>query len=149
MAPAKAKHHPWSEYATVQLAAAGYRSGGARRAVVDVLAGQGCALSAFELEDALGRGDRRVGRASVYRILEELERLKLVTRVEVGDGIARFEAVDPEGDHHHHFVCEECGDLTPFRDNELEKVITRVAQRLKFDVGEHDITLRGACDRCK
>lgn len=149
MARAKPEQPPWSEYATDRLAAAGYRRGGARRAVVDILSGQGCALSAFELEEALGRSDRKVGRASVYRILEELERLKLVTRVEVGDGVARFEASDPGGDHHHHFVCEECGDLTPFRDNELERVIVRVAKRLRFDVGEHDITLRGACDRCK
>lgn len=149
MASAKAQQLRWSDHATDQLAAAGFRTGGARRAVVDALAMQDCALSAFELEDAVGRGDRKVGRASVYRILEELERLKLITRVEVGDGVTRFELVDPAGDHHHHFVCENCGDLKPFHDSELERVIARVAKRLKFDVGEHDITLRGACARCK
>lgn len=139
----------WSEHAAAQLTAAGYRSGGARQAVVELLGQQGCALSAFELEARLGRSKRKVGRASVYRVLEELERLKLVTRVEVGDGVARFEPVAPGGEHHHHFVCDACGDLVPFHDDELERVIGRVAQRLAFEVDDHDITLRGACGRCR
>jgi Fur family ferric uptake transcriptional regulator len=139
---------PWSEHAAATLAAAGYRSGGARRAVIEVLAQHGCALSAFEVEARLEQAPRRAGRASVYRVLEELERLKLVTRVEVGHGVARFEPALPGGHHHHHFVCEDCGDLSPFHDDELEKVIHRVADRLQFEVGEHDITLRGSCGRC-
>jgi Fur family ferric uptake transcriptional regulator len=139
----------WSEHAATRLAAAGYRSGGARTAVIEVLAEHGCALSAFEVEARLEDAPRKVGRASVYRVLEELERLKLVTRVELGHGVARFERADPQGHHHHHFVCERCGELSPFHDDELERVIQRVADRLRFDVGEHDITLRGACGRCR
>jgi Fur family ferric uptake transcriptional regulator len=139
----------WSEHATRQLAAAGRRRGGARNAVIDVLAQEGCALSAFEIEERLAGAPRKAGRASVYRVLEELERLDLVSRVEVGHGIARFELVDPEGAHHHHFVCERCGELSPFEDDELERVIHRVADRLQFEVGDHDITLRGACVNCR
>jgi len=61
------------------LAAAGHKRGGARRAVVELLDSQRCALTAVEIEDALRGGEarRRVSRASVYRILEELERLRL------------------------------------------------------------------------
>ena len=44
-------------------------------------------------------------------------------RVEVGDGGARFEAVVPGGEHHHHAVCERCGRLTPFEDEDLERAI--------------------------
>jgi Fur family ferric uptake transcriptional regulator len=139
----------WSEHAAAVLADAGHRTGGARRAVIDLLAEQGCALSAFEVEAKLGGGARKVGRASVYRVLEELERHKLVARVEVGHGVARFEPVHPGGHHHHHLVCERCGELSPFHDDELERVIHRVADRLQYDVGEHDITLRGLCERCR
>ena len=138
----------WTEYATARLADAGRRSGGARSAVVELLGRQGCALSAFEIEAQLRRSRRSVGRASVYRALEELERLGLVARVEVGDGLARFEPVDPEGHHHHHFVCAECGTIVPFHDDGLERAITRLARRLKLEVGAHEVTLRGACSRC-
>lgn len=138
----------WTEHAAARLAAAGRRSGGARRAVVELLGRQGCALSAFEIEAQLRRSRRSVGRASVYRALEELERLGLVARVEVGDGLARFEPVDPEGHHHHHFVCADCGKLVPFHDDGLERAIGRLARRLDLEVGTHEVTLRGSCRDC-
>jgi Fur family ferric uptake transcriptional regulator len=139
---------PWADHAAEELVRAGYRRGGARSAVLELLGEQGCALSAFDIEAQLAQSARHVARASIYRILEELERLRLVARIEVGDGVARFEPIDPDGHHHHHFVCDDCGELLPFADAELERVLDRVARRLSFEVGEHDITLRGSCGRC-
>jgi Fur family transcriptional regulator, ferric uptake regulator len=135
----------WSEHAFEQLTAAGHRRGGAREAVVELLGGQSCALSALEIEDAL-RGGRRVGRASVYRVLDELVSLDLVSRVDVGDGVARYEPQGPH--HHHHLVCDGCGRLTPFQDDALELAIRRLADRVAFDVSDHDVTLHGSCERC-
>ncbi len=140
----------WAEHAATTLADAGYRRGGARQALIDLLAAQDCALSAFEIERLLEGGDRRVARASVYRVLDELEQLKLVTRLEVGQGIARYEAVDPSGHHHHHhLVCDSCGDVIPFEDEELERTIDRVAERVTFAVSQHEITLHGSCASCR
>lgn len=139
----------WAEHAAATLTTAGYRRGGARDAVVDLLAAQRCALSAFDIEEALSSGRRRVARASVYRVLDELEQLKLVQRIEVGHGIARFEALHPgEDHHHHHMVCDDCGSIQPFADEELERTIHRVARRVAFDVAEHDIVLHGRCGDC-
>ena len=92
----------WAERAQETLAAAGHRRGGARRALLELLDGQECALTAQEIEDALrprgsarGQGGRRrvVSRASVYRILDELEQLRLVQRVETGQAMVRYERV--------------------------------------------------------
>lgn len=140
----------WAEHANERLSDAGYRRGGARQAVIELLARQPCALSAFEIEDAMRGGERAASRASVYRILDELEQLKLVSRVELGQGIVRYEAVHPGGGHHHHhLVCDDCGTVTPFEDAELERTIDRVARRVTFDVAEHDIVLRGHCRACR
>jgi Fur family ferric uptake transcriptional regulator len=140
----------WAEHAASRLADAGYRRGGAREAVIDLLAGQACALSAAEIEQLLGDGRRRVARASVYRVLDELVSLELVSRLEVGQGIARYEPIDPTGHHHHHhMVCKTCGDVIPFEDDELERTLDRVAERVTFSVAEHEITLRGDCGRCQ
>jgi Fur family ferric uptake transcriptional regulator len=135
----------WSEHAAARLTAAGHRRGGAREAVIELLDSQPCALTALEIEDALRPG-RRVGRASVYRVLDELESLGLVSRVDVGDGIARYE---PQRGHHHHLVCDGCGRLEPFQDDALELAIRRLAQRVSFDVSDHDVTLHGCCERCR
>lgn len=148
--PHAAADRPWALHAADRLAEAGYRRGGARQAVIDLLDAQPCALSAFEIEDRLRDADRRVGRASVYRILDELEQLKLVVRLEVGQGITRYEAQHPGGHHHHHhLVCDACGEVIPFADDELERAIHRVAQRVTFDVAEHEIVLHGTCSGCR
>jgi Fur family transcriptional regulator, ferric uptake regulator len=139
----------WREHANAQLAAAGHRRGGAREAVIELLDTQSCALTALEIEDAL-RGGRRVGRASVYRVLDELESLALVSRVDVGDGVARYEPQRPQGaHHHHHLVCDGCGRLEPFQDDALEQAIRRLADRVAFDVSDHDVTLHGSYERCR
>jgi Fur family ferric uptake transcriptional regulator len=138
----------WSDHAAAQLTAAGHRRGGAREALIDLLDSQPCALTALEIEDAL-RAGRRVGRASVYRVLDELESLGLVSRVDVGDGVARYEPQRHAAGHHHHLVCDGCGRLEPFQDDALEQAIRRLAERVSFDVSDHDVTLHGCCERCR
>ena len=139
----------WANAAGERLAEAGYRRGGARRAVIELLSREDCALSALEIEDQLRGSGRQVGRASIYRVLEELEELGLVTRLDLGTGTARFEAVDPDGDrHHHHLLCDGCGDLVPFSDSELERAIGRLSRRLPYPVSGHEVTLHGSCASC-
>ncbi len=85
----------WVSDAETALAAAGHRRGGARRALLELLDSQTCALTALEIEETLRRGgSRRVSRASVYRILDELERLSLLKRVETGQAMVRYERVE-------------------------------------------------------
>jgi Fur family transcriptional regulator, ferric uptake regulator len=139
----------WSELAEARLAEAGFRRGGGRTAVVELLAEQACALSAYEIEARLREGGRSVARATVYRVLDQLEGLGLVTKIEVGQGIARYEPNRPGGPHHHHMVCARCGEVIPFADDELEATIDRVAARVTFDVSEHEIVLHGACADCR
>lgn len=121
----------------------GYRSGAARREVVELLAGETCALTALEIDRRLDS----VSRASVYRTLDQLDRLHLVQRVEIGGGAAGYERVDPDH-HHHHLVCEGCGRLAPFASEELEAAIARVSREAEFDVAAHDVVLRGTCRTC-
>jgi Fur family ferric uptake transcriptional regulator len=116
--------------------------------VVKALARHNCAVTALELDDELRRRKPRVARASVYRALEQLEELGLVQRIEVMRGMAAFERVDPTGEHHHHAICRNCGRLETFKDASLERVINRVSGRMSFAISEHDVTLRGLCDRC-
>jgi Fur family ferric uptake transcriptional regulator len=138
----------WAEHAAGRLAQAGYRRGGARRQVIRLLAEQDCALSAVEIQDALERDQRAVSRASVYRILEELEQAELLVRIEVGQGIVRYEPLRHGHGHHHHMVCEHCGRLMPFVDEGLERELLRVSSRVPLRVAEHEVILRGACERC-
>ena len=144
----------WIERAEATLAAAGHKRGGARRAVVELLDNQRCALTAVEIEDALRGGGggaeerRQVSRASVYRILDELERLRLVQRVETGQTMVRYERVCEHEEHHHHLVCDECGVVMPFSDKALESAIETLSERVPLRVSEHEIVLHGSCRDC-
>jgi Fur family ferric uptake transcriptional regulator len=125
------------------------RSGGARRIIVEFLDRQACCLSAQEISDGLRAGGTRVGLASVYRALESLDGLGLVQRVDLGDGVSRFERADPSGDYHHHLVCDDCGKVEPFEDTALEDALERVAGGRGYEVAGHDVVLRGACGDCR
>jgi Fur family transcriptional regulator, ferric uptake regulator len=138
----------WRDRAHEQLRATGRRAGAARAAVVDLLAGESCCLSAQELHERLRAGGTAVGVASVYRALDQLAQLGLVQRIDVGDGVARFERVHAD-DHHHHVVCEDCGKVEPFADPSLERAISAASIRLGYAVDAHEVVLRGACDDCR
>jgi Fur family transcriptional regulator, ferric uptake regulator len=137
----------WRENVHAVFSHAGLRRGGARERVVELLAGQPCALTAVEIEDALKAAGRPTARASIYRTLELLAEHGLVERVEVGDGQARFERSGEH--HHHHLVCERCGRLVAFDDPGLERAIHRLSDRLGVRLSGHDVLLRGACQRCQ
>lgn len=138
----------WAEHALRTLREAGYRRGGARTAVVEALARHDCAVTALELDDELRRRKPAVGRASVYRALEQLEQLGLLRRLEVSRGTAGYERIEPTGEHHHHAICRDCGRMVPFEDPSLERAIDRVSGRMSFDAAEHEVVIRGRCDRC-
>jgi Fur family ferric uptake transcriptional regulator len=139
----------WSENTLDRLRAASGRSGGARRLVVEVLGEQNCCLSAQEIHDRVRASGERVGIASVYRALDGMDELGLVQRVDLGDGVARFEPAHAGGDHHHHLVCDDCGKVEPFADPSLESAIERVADGRGYAVAAHDVVLRGACEDCR
>ena len=146
--PTAARGMSWGEATIASLRSKGHRNGGARRAVIELLARQQCCLTAQEIFDNLRARDRRVGIASVYRALDLLDGLGLVQKVDTGAAATKYEAMIPGGDHHHHAVCERCGRMTAFEDKRLEEAIERLASRLRHEVSGHEVTIRGACPRC-
>jgi Fur family ferric uptake transcriptional regulator len=139
----------WTESTLEALRAQGRRSGTARRAVVELLGRQDCCLTAQQIFDQLRSEGRRVGIASVYRILDLLTEKGLLQRVELGEGTARYEPAHADGEHHHHLVCADCGKVEAFADDELELALRRVESRTGYSVAGHDVVLRGACRDCR
>src|SRR5436190_24260260 len=101
----------WSRRTLEALHGGGYRNGLARRAVVELLGRQDCCLTAQEIFDQLREEGRRVGIASVYRVLEQLSKDGFVQRIDIGAGTTRFEPLHADGEHHHHLVCDDCGKV--------------------------------------
>jgi Fur family ferric uptake transcriptional regulator len=138
----------WADHAQRVLAQAGHHTGAARKALLELLDSQTCALTAIEIEDTLRASDRPVGRASIYRILDQLERLHLIQKLQVGQTMARYEPIRSGAGHHHHLVCDSCGAVMPFTDPDLESAIRKLSRRVSMRVEEHEIVLHGACREC-
>jgi Fur family ferric uptake transcriptional regulator len=139
----------WREHTEAQLRSAGYRAGGGRRAVIEVLARHGCLLTANAILAELKDDRPGIGFATVYRALETLTELGLVRRVDAGTGSAAYEPVDPSGAHHHHVVCDRCGDVSAFADDALERTIEALSRRLGHEIESHEVVLRGSCRDCR
>jgi Fur family transcriptional regulator, ferric uptake regulator len=138
----------WTTHALATLEREGYRPGAARRTVVELLGRQRCCLSAKEITEQLRAEGSGVGLASVYRALEVLDELRLVQRLDAGEGVVRYEPAHAGGDHHHHIVCDTCGGVATYEDDQLERAIGELAGRLSWSVDSHDVVLRGRCPRC-
>ena len=117
----------WVGHARDTLERDGYRLSAPRTAVVETLATLGCSVTAKEIADRLHERGEDVGVASIYRTLDLLDRLRLARRVDAAEGVARYEPIDPSGDHHHHLVCERCGEVVAFEDRDLEHAIERLS----------------------
>jgi Fur family ferric uptake transcriptional regulator len=144
----RSPNREWSEQTLAALRTRGHRNGGARRAVIQLLGEQSCCLTAQEIFDQLRAQGRQVGIASIYRALEQLSRDGYLQRIEIGADSARFEPIHPNGQHHHHLVCDECGKIEAFADDELEQALAKLERRTGYAVEGHDVILHGACSDC-
>jgi Fur family transcriptional regulator, ferric uptake regulator len=138
----------WADHARKVLREAGYHSGAARDAILELLSRQDCCLTAQEIFDTLRTQGRAVGIASIYRGVDVLADLGLLQRMDVGDGVTRFQPVRPGGEHHHHIVCDDCGRVEAFHDEPLEQTLAALGRRAGYDLAAHDVVLRGACSDC-
>lgn len=85
-----------------------------------------------------------VGMVTVYRTLDLLGSLGLVRRLDLGDG-ARYEIAE---DHHHHMICESCGDISEFDECPLDPS-RLLARDRDFEVRSHSVEVYGRCAICR
>jgi Fur family ferric uptake transcriptional regulator len=139
----------WTQHAQRELEREGYRLSGPRSAVVETLDDLGCSVTAKEIADRLHDRGQDIGVASIYRTLELLDKLRLTRRVDAAEGVARYEPIGPGGEHHHHIVCDSCGEVSAFEDSDLERAIETLANRVDYAIDAQDVTLRGECPTCR
>ena len=85
--------------------------------------------------------------STVYRTLELLKRLGLVTEIDLGEGRVRYHPA--EKGHHHHLVCRECGAIIDFEESLLAPLRSALLQEYKFSADLRHLALFGRCINCK
>jgi Fur family ferric uptake transcriptional regulator len=89
-------------------------------------------------------------KATIYRNLVELADAGIVSRMELGDHVWRFELKRPHKEHadeHPHFVCVECGEVACLTDVSVN--VSPAPASKGSVIGElTQVLLKGRCDRC-
>ncbi len=125
------------------LEESGLRCTPQRYAVMAFLMEQNKHPTAVEIYEAVNRMDPRSSRATTYNNLRDLVQAGLVREVAVEGRAARFDA---KGLLHHHFICDQCGNV---EDMEWYDVPKPDAGSLgKRVVRECEVIFRGLCAKC-
>lgn len=133
------------------LHTAGYKLTPQREATVRVLLEhEEDHLSAEDVYLLVKEKSPEIGLATVYRTLELLTELKIVDKINFGDGVSRYDLRQEGASHfHHHLVCIECGSVAEIQEDLLEEVEAIVERDWKFKIKDHRLTFHGICYRCQ
>ena len=83
--------------------------------------------------------------STIYRNLDELERLGVVVHAHLGHGPATYHLA---AGAHGHLVCERCGQMIE-APHELFRGLARVAKtRFGFTIDPHHFAVLGRCEGC-
>ena len=84
--------------------------------------------------------DKTISLATIYRTVGVLEQAKIIDKLEVGDGKARYELA---GEHHEHLVDVDSGEIHEFQHEELEALKEKIARDMGFELVGHRLELFG------
>lgn len=91
--------------------------------------------------------DLKIGIATIYRTLSLLEDSNIVTSLSFGAQGKKYELGAKE--HHDHLICTECGKITEFVDEEIEKRQHAITDNLGFKMSDHSMQIYGICSECQ
>lgn len=129
-----------------QLRARGYRLTPQRELVLRAVTSLGHATP-DEIAERVRETASGVNISTVYRTLELLEELGLVTHTHLGHGAPTYHAAD-DADHLH-LVCRECGGIEEVPPAILESAAEQIAAEHGFTVDAGHFAIFGTCVSCR
>ena len=134
------------EAAAAALHERGERMTAPRRAVIHAMARQPGHLTAEQVAEAIGEGAVPVHLTTVYRTLERLTELGIVTHVHVGHGPTAYHLADSA---HLHAQCRVCDRVIDLPVDLLDAVAARVLTVTGFVRDAEQAVLAGTCASCR
>jgi len=129
-----------------KLSEQGYRLTPQRMMVLSAIENSDNHISAEEIYAQVVDKYSHVNISTVYRTLELLKRLGLVTETDLGGGRVRYHPADKG--HHHHLVCQECGRIIDLDESVLSSVKSMLLREYKFSADLRHLAIFGHCVNC-
>ena len=130
-----------------KLSELGYRLTPQRIMVLAAIENNDSHVSAEEIYAQVVSKYPHVNISTVYRTLELLKRLGLVTETDLGEGRVRYHPTDKG--HHHHLVCRECGATIDLDDLLLAPLKDALLREYNFVADLKHLAIFGRCVKCR
>jgi Fur family ferric uptake transcriptional regulator len=129
-----------------KLTEQGYRMTPQRMMAISAIEKSDGHISAEEIYAQVITKYPQVNISTVYRTLELLKKLGLVTETDFGEGRVRYH---PAGKgHHHHLVCQECGAIIDLDEAVLEPLKNDLLREYGFSADLRHLAIFGHCVNC-
>lgn len=130
-----------------KLSEQGYRLTPQRVMILSAIEDSNDHISAEEIYAQIVAKYPQVNISTVYRTLELLKRLGLVTETDLGGGRVRYHSA--EKGHHHHLVCQECGAIIDLDESTLARLQDVLLHRYNFSARLSHVAILGRCANCR
>jgi Fur family transcriptional regulator, ferric uptake regulator len=129
-----------------ELKAQGIRITPQRAIILEAIERMPGHVTAEEVYAAVEKVNRYINLATVYRTLELLKELDLITEADMGTGAAQY-ALRSHGPHHH-AICRACGHTFEVPHTLLAPVIQELGEQYNFVADAHHVVIFGWCSTC-
>jgi len=121
---------------------------GPRRAILAALENEAHPLTIREIHEAIGKSECDL--ATIYRSMHLLQKMRIVTRFDFGDSVARYELVrDQHDEHHHHLICTDCAKVVEIDECFPQELEQKIALGNGFAQIRHKLEFFGVCPTCQ
>lgn len=90
---------------------------------------------------------KRVSRPTIYRTINQMEDAGLIRKVARANDREVYEHAYGYPQHDH-MICERCGSLTEFRNQEISQLLEGITMSEGFRMKAHRLEVYGLCDEC-
>jgi Fur family ferric uptake transcriptional regulator len=115
--------------------------------ILDIIYDSQGHISAEEIHQRVLQQYPFVDISTVYRTLNLLKKLRLITETDLGGGSVRYELL--ERGRHHHLVCRQCGTNLPLEHSLLAPLGKRLLREYGFAADLDHFAIFGLCAKCQ
>ena len=125
----------------------GYRLTPQRMMILDAIASSDGHISAEGIHDTVSVAYPYLDISTVYRTLDLLKALHLVSETDLGRGHAQYELLSKG--LHHHLICRECGAILDMDNRFLDPLRQAIGKEYDFHAEIEHLAVFGICSACK
>jgi Fur family ferric uptake transcriptional regulator len=133
-----------------ELSTLGVRMTAQRRMIIEIIQGAAEHLDAATLLKLARKRDSAIDRATVYRTIQLLKKLRLIDELDLMhlEGEKHFYEVKTNRDHLH-LACFNCGAIIEYTSAAFEKLKNEIGRESGFEIGVIRLEAGGRCKKCR